>query len=118
MIDSEELRDVRFAICQKVQYINLELQRIGRLLEYKGKRFRNDARHKRWKPSLPLGFNVPPDNGERIVKEFKDKYGDQLHTVMAIGLSVSKGYHMIENGVLGGLKWTDDLFQGNDVDWG
>jgi hypothetical protein len=56
------------------------------------------------------------DDGYRIAEELKAKYGDPLGSVKAIGLSVSKGYHMTETGEIRGLKWTDFLFQDEEED--
>ena len=109
--ESEELRAVRSVIFQKAQYIDLELRSIRRLEEYKGMQLRGDILEQNWRPSISVGLDVPEDDGYRIVEELKAKYGDQLGNAKAIGLSVSKGYHMTETGEIRGLKWTDFLFQ-------
>jgi hypothetical protein len=44
----------------------------------------------------------------------RDKYGSELENVKAIGLSVSKGYHLTEDGKPAELKWTDFLFHGKE----
>jgi hypothetical protein len=63
-----------------------------------------------------VGLDVPNDDGYKIAEDLKAKYGGRLENVKVIGLSVSKGHHMMENGDLGGLKWTDFLFQGEEED--
>jgi hypothetical protein len=110
-LESEELRAVRSAMLQKTQYIDLELRRIRRLKEYKSMKLRLDTLEQNWCSSITVGIDVPEDDGNRIAAELKSKYGEQLENVKAIGLSVSKGYHMMENGLPGGLAWKDFLFQ-------
>lgn len=109
---SEELRAVRSAILRRTQYIDLECRRIRRLKEYNSKNLSPDTMDQNWRPSISVGRDVPEDDGYRIAEKLRDKYGSQLENVKAIGLSVSKGYHLTEDGEPAGLKWTDFLFQG------
>jgi hypothetical protein len=101
---SEELRAVRSAMLRKTQHIDLELRRIRRLKKYKGLVMRHDILEQNWRPSISVGLDVPEDDGYRIAEELKAKYGEQLKNVKAIELSVSKGYHMTEDGEIGGLS--------------